>query len=516
MSLSSCLLTCADSRHLDAAALKAGVSFDTLMEQAGFAVACAISRAYKKGTVAVLCGPGNNGGDGFVIARVLQNLGWRVAVFTYAPQPRAPQPAPLKKSLSASTPSAIVARDIMRQRWRDCGGREHALHDVVHKPWNLIVDALFGSGLTRALDTPVQNVLFELSKQECPVVAVDMPSGVDGTTGHVYGKVLPARHTMALARPRPGHFLLPGCQLCGMVKVVDIGIPPTAFATLAPSFFINTPSLWRKNFPPRLAHQHKYDRGHVLVVAGEAIKSGASRLAAYGALRAGSGLVTIAAPTEALQVQASHVTAVMLTRCDGGEDLRHILSDRRITTLVLGPGGGVGEALGKLTLTALTFPTGLVCDADVLTVFANNPKTFFSAIKKHATKNIVLTPHYGEFARLFAGIVKKYDDKVSQTVQAARLSGAVVVHKGADTVIAAPDGRAVINATASSALATAGSGDVLAGIVAALMAQGMATFEAACAAVWIHGTAGRGFGLGLIAEDIPKMLPEVLSSLVKR
>jgi ADP-dependent NAD(P)H-hydrate dehydratase / NAD(P)H-hydrate epimerase len=316
-------------------------------------------------------------------------------------------------------------------------------------------------------------------------------------------------------RRKTGHMLLPGRLHCGPVEVSDIGIADNVLGTINPQTFANGPQLWSASFPRPGLQGHKYTRGHTVVVSGGPSSTGAARLAARGALRAGAGLVTIASPREALAINAAASLAVMVRPVDGAAELRNFLADKRRNAIVVGPGGGVGAAMQEQVLAALASQAAVVLDADALTSFAEEPGQLASAIGKRPGQDAILTPHEGEFSRIFNNILKKpnLNSKLEKTRLAADYCGAVVVHKGADTVVAAPGGRAAIADNGPPGLATAGSGDVLAGIVAGLMAQGMQAFDAASAAVWLHGEAAAEFGAGLIAEDLPEMLPSVYRRL---
>jgi NAD(P)H-hydrate epimerase len=294
--------------------------------------------------------------------------------------------------------------------------------------------------------------------------------------------------------------------------VADIGIAPATLAAVAGRTFANAPDLWARSLPRLALAAHKYDRGHTLVASGGATRTGAARLAARAALRVGSGLVTLASPPEALGVNAAHLTAIMLRGCDGADGLAAILADRRLNAVVLGPALGVHAMTRTMVVTAVEARRALVLDADALTSFeslAGELEGFF------AEAPTVMTPHAGEFARLFAGQpgILEPASKLERARRAAAHMGAVVVLKGPDTVIAAPDGRAAVNENGTPHLATAGSGDVLSGLIAGLMAQGVPAFEAACAGVWIHAEAGAAFGPGLIAEDLPEQIPAILRRL---
>ena len=325
------------------------------------------------------------------------------------------------------------------------------------------------------------------------------------------GAAVKATHTITFFRRKVGHLLLPGRLHCGSVEIADIGIPANVLDRIKPGVTVNDPQLWAKCFPIPRVDAHKYARGHAVVVSGGVSSTGAARLAARGALRAGAGLVTIASPREALAVNAGASLAIMVRPVDGSRELADFLGDRRRNAVVLGPGVGVGPETRELVLTALNGERAVVLDADALTSFAEQPQSLFSAIRNRSAAT-VLTPHHGEFDRLFH-IVDKATSKLELARQAADNSGAIVLLKGADTIIAAPDRRAAITANAPPWLASAGTGDVLAGFAAGCLAQGMPAFEAAAAAAWLHGEAGNEAGPGLIAEDLPEVLPKVYRHL---
>ena len=352
-------------------------------------------------------------------------------------------------------------------------------------------------------------------RARAPVYAVDLPSGINGTSGAVLGVAVKAAHTITFFRKKPGHLLLPGRLHCGTISVADIGIPAAVLEKIAPKTFENVPALWRGYFPVPKHEGHKYDRGHAVVVSGPSWSTGAARLAARGALRAGAGLVTIASPRDALAVNAAASLAVMVRPVDGAAELAKFLSDRRLNALAIGPGVGVGEATCERVLAALAGERAVVLDADAITSFAADPQRLAKALQARSAQATILTPHEGEFSRYFGALDSKTKvlSKLERARLAAKLAGSVVVLKGADTVVAAPDGRAAISANAPAYLATAGSGDVLTGMATGLLAQGMPAFEAAAAAVWLHGEAAAAFGPGLIAEDLPEQLPRVYRGL---
>jgi ADP-dependent NAD(P)H-hydrate dehydratase / NAD(P)H-hydrate epimerase len=479
------ILSVEEMYSCDAATIKGGTKGAVLMENAGRATAEAIERRFAPGTVAVLCGPGNNGGDGFVIARHLAKLGWTVRLGLVG------KPGKLKGDAA-----------LMAKRWKR---KPVPVTPEILDGANLVVDALFGVGLGRALDGPVRETVEAIESLGLPCVGVDIPSGVDGQTGEVLGAAPRCALTVTFCRRKPGHLLLPGRTYCGEVEVADIGITSETVAAQRPDTVENRPNCWLDDYPwPRITG-HKYSRGHAVVVGGPVATSGAARMAARAALRIGAGLVTVACPGDALPVYAAQQTAVMNQLVDSAEQLAEMLDDPRKNATLIGPGCGLGDQTWAMTLELLAVERPCVLDADSLTVFKSEPDQLFRAINSPC----VLTPHEGEFARLFdpAG------GRLERTRRAAVQAGAVVLLKGGDTVIAAPDGRAAINTNAPAELATAGAGDVLAGLVLGLLAQGMPAFEAACAAAWIHGEAASLIGPGLIAEDLTESLPRVLFGL---
>ncbi|MFG1359285.1 NAD(P)H-hydrate dehydratase [Xanthobacter pseudotagetidis] len=476
----------------DAFAVQMGTASLTLMERAGTAVADVVARAPLATRVLVLCGPGNNGGDGFVAARVLAQRGFRVRLALLGDLDR------------LSGDAAVVAR-----QWKGTVD-EPAAVDL--SACDLIVDALFGAGLARDLDGAAKALVERMAASGKPIVAVDLPSGLDGATGRVRGAAAKARETVTFFRRKPGHLLEPGRGLCGRMRVADIGIPDDAIAAVRPAAFANAPAAWQHALPLPAAEGHKYDRGHAVVVSGEAWTSGAARLSARGALRAGAGLVTLACPASVLPLQAGSYAAIMTREAQDARGLAHLLEDRRLHTVALGPGLGVGEETRR-RIAAAAPGRRLVLDADALTSFAGEAGVLAALLA--GAESAVITPHTGEFARLFAGAddILSAPSKLAAARAAARRLGAVVVLKGPDTVVAAPDGRAMIAENAPPFLATAGAGDVLAGFVTGLLAQAMPAFEAAGAAVWLHGEAAREAGPGLIADDLPEALRAVYGRL---
>jgi ADP-dependent NAD(P)H-hydrate dehydratase / NAD(P)H-hydrate epimerase len=491
------LLNNAEMAQADRLAIAAGETGIRLMERAGGAVADAVAARHAVGgRVVVVAGPGNNGGDGFVAARRLAGRGYRVEVLLVGDASRLRGDAALA---AAEWKGPLRAADISRL-----------------KGAGVVIDALFGAGLDRPVEGLARTMIEAMNAQPAPVIAVDLPSGINGTSGAVMGSAIKAAQTITFFRKKPGHLLLPGRLHCGQVFIADIGIPATVLAAIGGKTFENVPALWSPDFPvPRLTG-HKYDRGHAVVVSGPSWSTGAARLAARGALRAGAGLVTIASPREALPVNAAASLAVMVRPVDGVEELSAFLADRRLNAVAIGPGLGVGEATCDRVLAALGGDRSVVLDADAITSFAGEPRRLAQALLDRGGRATILTPHEGEFSRFFWPLDErtKLGSKLDRARLAATLTGAVVLIKGGDTVVGAPDGRASIAANAPAFLATAGAGDVLTGMAAGLLAQGMPAFAAASAAVWLHGEAAAAVGPGLISEDLPEALPRVYRSLL--
>lgn len=373
----------------------------------------------------------------------------------------------------------------------------------------IVVDALFGAGLSRPLEGVARATIEALEKTNVRIVAVDIPSGVDGDSGACRGVAPRADLTVTFFRAKPGHWLLPGRLHCGELVVREIGIDAAQLDRMNVRLRRNDPEQWAERFPwPRL-DGHKYDRGHAVVAGGPAEKSGAARLAARAALRMGAGLVTVVTSPEVVPLYAAAQMSVMTAAAATPDRFDAFIADPRRNAVLLGPGQGVDRITRDWVVRTLARGKAAVLDADALTVFADDPERLFSKIEGPC----VLTPHEGEFARLFARHVDGERDKVSRARAAAALSGAVVLLKGPDTVIAAPDGTAVINTNAPATLASAGSGDVLAGMITGLLAQGMTPFNAAAAAAWLHGVAANEVGLGLISEDLVEAVPSALRRL---
>ena len=462
------LLTPDEMARADVLAPGLGVPGLVLMENAGRAVARAVVARVRPCRILVLCGPGNNGGDGYVVARRLARRGWPVTVAALV----APKPGTDAAGAAAQWRGAV----------RDFSAAEAGRAE-------LVIDAVFGAGLSRPVDGLVAETLAAARR----LMAVDVPSGLDGTTGAIRGFAPQAEFTVTFFRRKPGHVLLPGRELCGEVVLADIGMPLAVLDVVRPMAWVNGPRLWR--LPGVGAADHKYTRGHVTVLGG-AEMTGAARLAAAGARRAGAGMLSIAAAGRGDVYRAAEAGVIVT---DLG--LPELLTDGRRQVWVCGPGLGVDAAREALPA-LLAARRHVVADADVFGAFAGDPDALAGCA--------VLTPHAGEFARVFG---PPGADRIAAARAAAARTGAVVLLKGADTIVAASDGRVAVNASAPPWLATAGAGDVLAGMIGGLLAQGMVAWEAACAAAYLHGRAAALVGPGLLAEDIPSMISRAVTEI---
>jgi NAD(P)H-hydrate epimerase len=481
--MSSALLSVAQMQEAERLTMAAGTPGCILMQRAGEAVAREIARRWTPRPTTVLCGPGNNGGDGFVVAVELAKSGW-----------------PIRLALYGDAQALRGDARMHAERW---SGSIEPLTPKAMDNATLVVDALFGSGLSRPLDSQVIDTLAFATRRRVPIVAVDTPSGVMGDSGESHGAAT-ANCTVTFMRKKPAHVLLPGRDLCGEVVIADIGIPAALLDLLPLNTWENDPALWLGKWPRPKSSVNKYSRGHALLYGGYPV-TGAARMAARAAARIGAGLTTVAVPDGAFAIYAAALTSIMVQPLTEAEDFERLLADARYTAFLIGPGAGVNEATRCRALAMLQTAKPVLLDADAISVFAMHADQLFQAIRGPC----VITPHDGEFKRVFDAA----GDKLSRARAAASRSGAVVVLKGSDTVIAAPDGRAIINSNAPPTLATAGSGDVLGGLILGLLAQGMDAFFAAAAGAWIHGAAAADFGPGLIAEDLPDLVPAVLRRL---
>ncbi len=488
---SKAILTVKEMYHADSLAIESGVSGLTLMENAGKAVADTIIARWQPRPITVLCGPGNNGGDGFVVARLLADIGWPVKLA-------------LLGDINALTGDAAISA----KRWNK---PVETLSLQALNETEIVVDALFGAGLNRGLEGETAEVIKAINMQSLTCIAIDIPSGVHGDSGKILGVTPKAELTVTFFRPKPGHLLMPGREFRGELIIADIGIPEKALKNIRPSIFYNDPEIWANRYPWPDTNSHKYQRGHAVIAGGETI-TGAARLAALAARRIGAGLVTIAAPTKSFAIYSAGLPGNLVKETPNANAFTAYLNDPRCNAVLIGPGSGISLETRDKVLGALKLKKSCILDADALTTFSNNSELLFNSIQ--CATSCVLTPHEGEFKRLFD--ISPTEDKLTRTRKAAETSGAVVLLKGADTIIAQPNGTTVINSTGTPFLATAGSGDVLAGMITGLIAQGANTLDAAAISTWLHGIAAENFGPGIIAEDLIDQMPAALNNLMNK
>ena len=483
---SAAILTTIQMYEADQLAIDGGISGLELMENAGQGVAAHIEQGWDPCPVTILCGPGNNGGDGYVVARSLSEAGWSVQV------------------LALNDPDTLHGDAL--EMYRQFDGDVEILQANSPLSEDLIVDALFGAGFKGELPSVVRAVFEKVQLKNTPVVAIDVSSGIDGTTGEIAEGTPHADLTVSFFKAKLGHLLYPARQYLGLLEIIDIGIPEEVLKELGGIVFENNPDLWIEDLPQPNETGHKYSRGHAAVTGGGISATGAARIAARAALRSGSGAVTVVSPPSALSVYAHTLEAVMVSSVAEKEAFGEWLDEKRIHAVLLGPGNGATERTRDFVETALERENTVILDADALTIFKDDPKHLFEQIKVKPGNAVILTPHEAEFCRLF----KEEGPSVERARKAAQKSGAIILLKGASTVIANPSGQVIINTNAAPWLATAGSGDALAGIIMGLVSAGMDSFLATAAAAWIHGEAALRRGRGMIAEDIEKEIPYIL------
>ncbi len=458
------IITIKQAEELDK---KSGIPFIELTENAGRAVFEEIKSKYKKCKVAVLCGVGNNGGDGYVIARYLKRANYDVVVFLND----------LPKSKDAK---------VMYEKWNEIGGKSFNFKYVEKENFagiNLIIDAMFGSGLNKDIDGEYKKITELVNSLNIPIVSVDLPTGINGDTGKIMGVCVKANLTITFTLPKIAHIITPSNKYCGEVKVVDIGIPQKAVETLNIRTFINSPTIWKDYIPEIKIDDNKYTRGLVLINSGEMY--GATILASKACKKAGAGIVYIACDDNNYNIIASHTISDVLKKANTINEFEKLVKDKKIKCILLGSGNGRTKILKEKIFTALKYTNKIIFDADAISIFENDKKgkeLLFNSIKS----NCIFTPHLGEFKRIF-----DYDenDKIGSVVKSAQKSKSIVILKGHDTIIASPSGKVVINTHSSPYLSIAGAGDVLSGIIAGLVSRGMEEFKAVCYAVWAHGDA---------------------------
>jgi NAD(P)H-hydrate epimerase len=480
------LLTCAQMRRAEELTFQVtGQSMWDLMCRAGQAVAHAVKERYAPCRVLVLCGTGNNGGDGYVAAHTLRQMGWSVTLCALGPT----------TAVEAKQAEALWAAEVK------------AFSPGLLREADLVIDALFGTGLTRDLEGEAAQIVQTVAASHLPVVAADMPSGINGDTGAVMGCALPAEFSVTFGWKKRGHLLLPGKEYCGTVVVADTGMKAEVLKDVCPSTFENDDVLWRPSFPVYQPRENKYHHGHLLVFGGSEL-TGAARLAARAGQRIAAGLVTVACPSEVWPIYAAALEGIMIRKADNLQKQKEIMEHPKISAIALGMGLGLEDVLAgqRLVLEALATRKPLVLDADAMTYFKDNPHELFDSLHE----NCVLTPHEGEFSRLFSRDVDMTGDKVARASESAQKAGCIVVLKGGDTVISSPNGQNIVNSGAPPWLAKAGSGDVLSGMIAGLLTSGMPPFAAACAGVAMHGAVAHRLGAGLIPSDLVNAIPAVL------
>lgn len=489
------ILTVEQMYAADRAAAAGGVDSYELMKAAGEAVARAVAGRWSKRPVAVLCGPGLNGGDGYVAAKVLEAEGWPVRVVAHG----LPTEGDALKALRdwGGTPAPLTPPPSSGEErgWGDGSGLGEA---------ELVIDALFGAGLSRPLPAEAEAILRSAEARRLPIIAVDLPSGLPGDAPEPLDYAPRVALTVTFHHKKPAHVLEPASGWCGEVQVADIGIPDAAAP--ATSLWENHPDLWLHAYPWPRPGTHKHARGRLGVVGGGRFETGAARLSARAGLRI-AGTVRLYCDPSAADIYAAALEAAMLKPVRSVEELETLAHE--MDAFVIGPAAGVNATTRQRVEALARTDAALLLDADALTVFRDDPGALFALVEERD----VLTPHPGEFDRLWPGLLRASPDRIAAAREAAKQAGCVVLLKGGDTVIAAPDGRAVVNTHATPWLATAGSGDVLAGIIGGLLAGGMEAFDAACCGAWMHGDAGLRFGPGLTAEDLPGLLPDVLAGL---
>lgn len=495
------ILTCEQVRAAEQMAVEAGISLWALMQKAGQARADVLHAEFPVGRVIVLAGPGNNGGDAFVAAQRLRDLGRNVWLFDMAPK-------------TERTPEGQNALAMLT-------GARQPLEDMRIQPDDIVLDGLFGAGLSRPLEGEAAYAVEQVNASGAKVVAIDVPSGVNGDRGAVDGPAIRADVTVTFCCKKPAHVLFPAAELCGDVVPAEIGFGQFVEAAGGGQLHENAPALWahKLRWPARSGYKHR--RGRLAVVTGGIANTGAARLAAQAGLRAGAGLVTLYTPPGALMVVASSVTAVMVSSFSDPESLEVQAEDA--DAVVIGPAAGVTPGTRANVEALLRAGRTAVLDADALSVFADDAKSLalLTVEGEMVRENdgrpkgafVVMTPHVGEFERLRPGLLAKSPTRVTAAINTAAMTGCVVLLKGPDTIIAAPDGRAVVNTHATPFLATAGSGDVLAGVIGSIVAQGLDPFDAACVGAWMHGDAGIRAGAGMTAEDLDDALRETIRAL---
>ncbi len=480
------IITPKDMYYFDNKSIELGLSSLELMENAGTAVSDFIRVNYKPSYVLVICGSGNNGGDGLVVARKLRASKWKVKV------------------LMINDTNLSKDNMFMLDQWRGDNISKESISEIYNA--EIIVDAIFGAGLNRNLD-PFNCELFSaVNQSKAKIISIDLPSGVNGETGKIMNSVIKADTTLSFLRKKIGHLLLPGKEYCGEVYIKDIGTPKSIMENFKFNFWENEPNLWIQEIKPPNFYSHKYSRGYSVINSGCFGSTNAAKLAAESSLRIGSGVVAVCCDRECINSFSTSKSSLIIKETNNIDQFIETISDNRCTAVLVGPGNGINNHTYSCVIEARKLLKSCVIDADAISVFQNDPSSLFDI----TDYNCVITPHEGEFEKIFPSLK---GNKVDRVKEAAKSSGAVIVLKGSDTLICSPDGRVVFNSCAPSTLATAGSGDVLAGIILGLLSQGVDPFFGSCAAVWIHSKAAKLFGYGLIADDLIDLIPRTLNNL---
>jgi hydroxyethylthiazole kinase-like uncharacterized protein yjeF len=494
-----------EMQRADALAMQSGILGLSLMEQAGNRVAYNIEQICEgPSRLCILAGPGNNGGDAFVVARLLSERAYKIDTFNVC-----------LKAVHNSDKESDAKK--MREKWVKEGAKLHSIEDWTTLKESidssaLIIDGVFGAGLSRNIEGPLIEIIEFINQANTPVLAIDVPTGMNGNTGQIMGSALIADYTVSFHAPKQGHKLYPGKDLCGKLYIEDIGIPDRVTKTIAPKQYENTPDLWKACLKPRSSQSHKYNYGAVLVVVGDHTMRGASVLSSNAAIKAGAGLVTLALNKEEEgTVHPKSFAAIMHNVIPETSDEKgwdQLFAEKKITAALIGPGACPTEETRQKCLALLKQNSLVVIDAGALTAFQDHREALIESLSERslAHPKVILTPHEGEFKKLFPAL--DLSDKVNAAREAAKETQSIVLIKGADTVIASPDGRVMINTNAPPTLATAGTGDVLAGIITALASnKDNPAFEAAAAGVYIHAECANQISLELVADDLVGQIP---------
>lgn len=505
------LFTISEMQKADRLAIESGISGIFLMEQAGICVTSQFERISSGPCrVTILAGPGNNGGDAFVVARLLKQRAYKIDMFELCS--KVGQDGEIKSDAN-----------FMKKKWLEIGGQIHSLSNISDIRESLdqstmLIDGLFGAGLNRDIEKPLLSVIHEINRANLDVLAIDIPSGVNGDTGQIMGTAIKASRTCSFHRPKLGHYLYPGRAMCGELNIENIGISVRVSNQILPKQHINSPDLWRGSLNKRAINSHKYHQGSVLVVSGDQTMQGASVLSSNAAVKVGAGLVTMTVAKKELQTHPKSYAAIMLANLPEGEvakGLDALVRSKKIIASLIGPGSMPNFKTQERALALLKTSKRVVLDAGAITAFKGQGELLSAEIKNRdvLVPSVVLTPHEGEFKTLFPDLNVK--NKIKAAREAAKRMNAVIVLKGADTVIASPDERVIVNANAPATLASAGTGDVLAGIIVGLIANiDTPLFEAAAAAVYIHGECANKISTELVADELIDHVADVKQVLI--